>query len=166
MENVIAALPAPVNTPVIEAPPVEQNIHARPLELTSEEFRAVNREPLVKQPYSYVPQIEVPAPPSIHESVKGKTFLAQDLGVDESSMSASVNDFILQKMQLEKLQDDANAYRSVLKALYDKFGINEHMEHVAIVETLYHNLFVKGLDESDYLVMTILAKNNARTRRQ
>jgi hypothetical protein len=139
--------------------------HSKPLSMkdfvrrrTDEIAGSIGEQPFVSL------NIDLEAPPSIHNQVKGETFLANVFELKrDNDKSLFVNDFILTAMEIEGLDDTPNGYTKVLNKLRDRIGLTEEHKKDFVLNKIY--LYLTGRDKyhDDDLVISIM-RNKTRHR--
>lgn len=104
-----------------------------------------------------------PTPPaSIYQEMTGGTLLSDTLNVRDNHQTYMLDQYILQKMNVGKLQDTKENYEKVLHTLMSKNRINLSQDRNYVLNKLYLYLSGKDLDNEDDLVISILTKKGVR----
>lgn len=107
---------------------------------------------------------EPDASPSIHLLVKGKSFLSNELGVDDNEESILVDKFMNLKLKSSGLKDSPDNYREMLEGMAKQLGITKNHEGKITLSRIYNHLVSGKLASSDKMILLslLIGENNAR----
>lgn len=168
----LANLKATPIVPKAVLPKIE-NIHAKPRVAPSSEVIKVlmeqeKRDMIARENMQAFdpPQENLPeTPPSFYHELHGQTMLANVMGLDlDNERTLEINNYILQKMQVGKLEDTKENYEKVLNRLLAKNNLSMNQKKAYLINKLSLYLYMGNddLDDTDKLLMSILNQRRGK----
>lgn len=124
-----------------------------------------DREARDRLAQGFDPETSIDTPASIFHEIHGETMLrnVMDLGMD-NAQTEFINNYVLQKMRVGKMQDTQQNYEKVLDRLLSKNNLSRNQQKAYVMNKLYLSLYLNNhdLDEEDNLLLSIINRKGAK----